>query len=161
MSATQSARAKRRVVRRLLSLESLEGRRLLTATTDPFEPQSDFDPPALTAAALPASEPSLAELLSTGSVIIGENAPEQNFMPFGSTGGTRYQQVYSAAEFPGEVSINGLKFFHVEFFGSPGTLATGVLNFELSVTSQDVDALDTVDLDDAVGERLLGNLLVG
>lgn len=95
--------------------------------------------------------------LLAAEVIIGENAPSRNLLPFGGTGFTRYQQVYSATEFPGPLSINGVKFFNNPLVPEfPSTLSIGTLNFEFSVTAKEVDGLDTVNLENNVTSVVLG-----
>lgn len=148
---------------RRLRLESLERRSLLAVDGLSMLLPPASDPPDVvdyeTALVLQVAgeESSPAASLSTGSIVIGENAPDQNFHPFSSSAVTRYQQVYSADEFPGSVMINGLKFFHDPFdVNFPGTFSNGTLNFELSVTAKEVDGLDTVDLGNNVTSSVLG-----
>ena len=77
-----------------------------------------------------------------------------NCSPFGCYAGTRYQQVYSASQFPGPFTINDITFY--DSVGSEySTTAPGTYKFHFSTTSKAVDALDTtfannVGIDDSV-----------
>ncbi len=148
---------------RRLRLESLERRSLLAVDglSMLLPPASDLpdvvDSETALVMQVAGEDTSQAASLSTGSIVIGENAPDQNFQPFSSSVVTRYQQVYDADEFPGAAMINGLKFFHDPFDVSfPGAFSNGTLNFELSVTAKEVDGLDTVDLGNNVTSSVLG-----
>ena len=158
-----SARRRQEHCQRRLNVESLESRRLLavcdvgvdggdlTLTCDD-SPNHVIIEQGSTADEFVLSTPAA---IGGESTIVGEGAPDANFLPFSGRSSTRYQQVYSAAEFPGPQTIAGLKLFHHPL-GSLGTLASGTLNFELSVTTQQVDGLDTVNLDNNVTGDVLG-----
>ena len=86
---------------------------------------------------------------SLPAVTIGLPASDPNCFPFGGCGeGTRYQQVYSASEFSGAITIGIINFFSVE---PTGSLPSGTFSFSLSTSANPVDALDTVLFDNNVG----------
>ncbi len=106
----------------------------------------------------------LAGTGSANAIIIGAGADTGNCFPFGckliAEASTRYQQVYDASQFSGPTGINGVKFFLDNFSG--GLFASGMYEFELSVTSKLVNGLDTVNLDNNVTDSILstGNLVL-
>jgi PEP-CTERM motif-containing protein len=102
----------------------------------------------------------LAALLAfagpAGAVIIGlpADSASGNCFPFGCSGrngsiGTRYQQVYDSAQFSGSLLIDTISFFDTSFPG--GNLNTGTYTLSLSTTSQPVNGLDLVTLDNNLG----------
>jgi PEP-CTERM motif-containing protein len=90
-------------------------------------------------------------------VLIGATGNGDNCFPFGCgrhTGAdaTRYQQVYSSAQFDGTIRIEEIQFFH-----SLGTTVNvGQFSFYLSTTNRPVDGLDVTNFDANVGrDRVL------
>ena len=146
----------RRPRRRRLFLESLESRRLLAvcavSVDDGGLSLTGDDSPnhVIIEQGATADEFVLSIPASVGgeSVTIGEDislTDYNSFAPFGgSVGGegTRYQQVYSAAEFPTPLSISAAKFFIVPNGGGiQGTVKPVSFHFEFSITSKAVDGL--------------------
>jgi hypothetical protein len=86
-------------------------------------------------------------------VLIGSPTDGHNCFPFGCpqnaiAPATRYQQVYSSAQFSAPMLIE-----QIQFFRSLGTETnTGQYWFYLSTTSRPVDGLDTKNFDLNVGE---------
>ncbi|MBI5086865.1 MAG: PEP-CTERM sorting domain-containing protein [Acidobacteria bacterium] len=92
----------------------------------------------------------LFALTAQAALIIGLPENGSNYFPFGSSNGTRYQQVYAASEFPGPMTITGLT-----FYADSGTVASGTYTVHLSTTAAAVDALSStfalnVGADDAL-----------
>jgi hypothetical protein len=92
------------------------------------------------------------------NVTIGEppDPATGNCFPFGCSDpefgpGTRYQQVYSGASFPGPILIQTITFFNTQVF--PGAVQIHPARYEihLSTTSKAVNGLDLIDLDENVG----------
>lgn len=87
------------------------------------------------------------------TIIVGQpgDAGSGNCFPFGCSGGSRYQQVYNAALFPGSLLVNQVQFFNTQF--NPGLGVVGTANYEihLSATAAAVNGLSTVDFDSNVG----------
>ncbi len=97
------------------------------------------------------------------ATIIGTPATGGNSFPFGSSSGTRYQQVYDATGFPDPLTITGLTFYNSL---NPGTTtAARTYTIHLSTTPAAVDALsgtmnDNVGLDDALFAIYVGGEVV-
>jgi hypothetical protein len=90
------------------------------------------------------------------TIIIGApgDAGSGNCFPFGLLGcspGSRYQQVYNAALFPGPLLINQLQFFNTNFNPGLGVVDTANYEIHLSATAVAVNALNTSDFDSNVG----------
>jgi hypothetical protein len=99
--------------------------------------------------------------LSQAAIIIGgpPDPATGNCFPFGCSGGTRYQQVYNAAEFGGPTLITSITFYNTQYF--PGSVAPGTYDFYLSTTSKPVDGLDTVMSNNVGGDNAHFALYVG
>ena len=101
----------------------------------------------------------LAVVLSLGlasnasAVLIGGGATGANSYPFGFVGSdasTRYQQIYSSAEFAGPITINEIRFFrHDDFPG--GNLNNGDYTLSLSTVADAVGSVNTPNTFYALG----------
>jgi hypothetical protein len=82
-------------------------------------------------------------------IVIGAPANDLNCAPFGCQRGTgsRYQQVYSSAAFPGPIRISEIEFYQT----ISGDLNIGSFEFYLSTTSLPVNGLDIVDFNSNLG----------
>lgn len=86
------------------------------------------------------------------TIIIGSpaDAGSGNCFPFGCSG-SRYQQVYNAALFPGPLLINQLQFFNTQFNPGLGVVETANYEIHFSATAAAVNALSAADFDSNVG----------
>ena len=166
----------RRAHRRRPFLEPLENRRLLAFCSVAVDDGNltlvcDDDPNEIVIEQGSVADEFMlrsSDAMAGESIIIGDNAPDANFMPFGGhtlagdigDRATRYQQVYSRDEFAGPVNISEVKFFHVPFPYSDTIIKPGSYHFEFSVTDMEVDALNTNDLDVNVTGPVLGTGLL-
>jgi hypothetical protein len=82
-----------------------------------------------------------------------------NCFPFGCSGGTRYQQVYAASQFPGPLTIDDITFYNTQY--DAGTIAPGTYKFHLSTTSAAVDGLSTTFADNVGADDALFAVLTG
>jgi hypothetical protein len=94
---------------------------------------------------------SLLAFTSSGEaapIAIGAPANDLNCAPFGCqlATGSRYQQVYSSAAFPGPILINEIQFYQT----ISGDLNIGSFEFYLSTTSVPVNGLGNLLLDSII-----------
>jgi hypothetical protein len=99
----------------------------------------------------------LAATAHADPVLIGATGNGDNCFPFGcgrhsGADASRYQQVYSSAQFSGPMRID-----EIQFFRSLGTTVNfGEFSFYLSTTNRAVDGLDVTNFDANVGlDRVL------
>lgn len=87
------------------------------------------------------------------TIIIGAPADPNsgNCFPFGCDGGSRYQQVYSAGEFSGPISIESIIFYADAYTGDTNTLASGSWDLYLSTTAFAVNDIDSRPFDSNLG----------
>lgn len=93
-----------------------------------------------------------SQVTAAPTVTIGLPASGANVYPFCDSwytapNPTRYQQVYSSAEFSSPIDIRTISFFR----GVSGDLASGTFTLSFSITSAAVDALDTANFDNNLG----------
>lgn len=105
----------------------------------------------------------LAGVSLQAATIIGAPATAGNSFPFGSSSGTRYQQVYSATGFSDPLTITGLTFYNTLY--PDRSTAARTYTVHLSTTTVAVDALsatmsDNVGLDDALFAIYVGGEVV-
>lgn len=86
-------------------------------------------------------------------IVIGSpaDAGTGNCFPFGCAGGTRYQQVYAAGQFPGPINIAKILFYADAYDEDLNRLATGTWTIYLSTTPYAVNDIDSRAFDANLG----------
>jgi hypothetical protein len=93
----------------------------------------------------------LCAVLMPAAVIVGEPAGSNNCFPFGCNFaiGTRYQQAYSSAEFPGTITIYGITFYNT--YNPGANLTDATFTFSLSTITAGIDTLSNTNFDSNLG----------
>jgi len=80
-----------------------------------------------------------------GTVVVGLPATtgEGNCFPFGCSYSGEYQQVYSASQFSGPVTISDLEFYNTQYDSGATAMNSGTWDISLSTTSADWDTLSS------------------
>jgi len=85
----------------------------------------------------------LFALPAMADIIIG-NPPDPgtgNCFPFGCSYNAEYQQVYSAGDFAGPITITNLEFYNTQFDNGATSLPTGTFTIQLSTTQLGVGSI--------------------
>ena len=90
--------------------------------------------------------------IAANALIIGlpPTSSGGNALPFGTTTEPRYQQVYSAAEFSGPITVSSISFYWTVSYDVLAEISSGNYTFKLSTTAAAVNGLSTT-MDDNVG----------